>query len=74
MRGISGSGILPLAQELLTQMIGVRRKVVSLVANTPRRAGFIRYGRGRIEITNVKGLPEAPASVTARSKRNTTDC
>ena len=74
MRDISGSDTLPLTQELLAQMIGVRRNAVSLVANTPRRAGFIRFGRGRIEIINVEGPPEAPASVAARSKRDTTDC
>jgi CRP-like cAMP-binding protein len=74
MPDISGSDTLPLTRELLTQMIVARRNAVSLVANTPRRAGFIRFGRGRIEIINVEGLPEAPASVAARSKRDTTDC
>jgi CRP-like cAMP-binding protein len=59
MRDFSASDTLPLTQELLAQMIGVRRNAVSLVANTLQRAGFIRYGRGRIEITNVEGLLES---------------
>jgi CRP-like cAMP-binding protein len=59
MRDISGSDTLPLTQELLAQMIGVRRNAVSLVANTLQRAGFIRYARGRIEITSVEGLLES---------------
>lgn len=56
MRDLSGSDTLPLTQELLAQMIGVRRNAVSLVANTLQRAGFIQYRRGRIEITNAEGL------------------
>ena len=56
MRDLSGSDTLPLTQEFLAQMIGVRRNAVSLVANTLQRAGFIRYRRGSIAITNVAGL------------------
>ena len=49
---------LPLTQGFLAEMIGVRRNSVSLVANTLQQAGLIRYRRGQIEITNVKGLME----------------
>jgi CRP-like cAMP-binding protein len=59
MRDLSGSDALPLTQEFLAQMIGVRRNAVSLVANALQRAGLIRYHRGRIEITNVAGLRRA---------------
>lgn len=59
MRDLSGSDILPLTQEFLAQMIGVRRNAVSLVANTLQRAGFIQYSRGRIEIINVECLLES---------------
>jgi len=59
MRDLSGSDTLPLTQEFLAQMIGVRRNAASLVANMLQQAGFIRYRRGRIEITNAEGLMES---------------
>jgi len=57
-RDLAGSDSLPLTQEFLAQMLGVRRNSVSLVANTLQQAGFIRYHRGHIEITNLEGLKE----------------
>ena len=56
MRDSSGSDTFLLTQECLARMIGVRRNAVSLVAHALQRAGFIQYHRGRIEITNAKGL------------------
>jgi CRP-like cAMP-binding protein len=47
---------LSLTQEALAQMIGASRNSVSLVASTLQQAKFIRYSRGRIEITNLDGL------------------
>lgn len=47
---------LPLTQELLAQMIGVRRNAVSIVAHTLQQAGIIRYSRGQIEIVDVGAL------------------
>ena len=40
---LSGRNTLPLTQEFLGQMVGVRRDAVSLVANSLQRAGVIRY-------------------------------
>ena len=51
-----GGDTLPLTQEFLGQMLGVRRTSVSLVANTLQKAGLIKYARGRIQITDLKGL------------------
>ena len=48
----------PLTQELLSQMLGVRRASVSEVAATLQKAGFIRYSRGRIRILDRRGLEE----------------
>ena len=45
---------LPLTQEFLSQMIGVQRSSVSLVAGTPQKAGVIEYARGHIAILNVE--------------------
>jgi CRP-like cAMP-binding protein len=50
---------LPLTQEFLGQMMGVRRTSVSLVANTLQQAGLISYRRGRVRIVNVEGIRES---------------
>jgi CRP-like cAMP-binding protein len=49
-------GIIPLTQELLSQMLGVTRSSVSEVAGKLQAAGLIRYSRGTIEIANRNGL------------------
>jgi Crp-like helix-turn-helix domain len=59
MRDLTQSDDLTLTQELLAQMLGVRRTSVSLVAGTLQRAGLIRYRRGNIHITNVEELEQA---------------
>lgn len=45
-----------LTQEFLSQMLGVRRAGVNLVAATFQKVGFIEYSRGRIRILNRLGL------------------
>src|SRR6185436_17556551 len=57
-RDLQGSDDLVLTQEFLSQMLGVRRSSVSVVANTFQTAGFIRYSRGHIRILNLEGLRE----------------
>jgi CRP-like cAMP-binding protein len=57
-RDLQGSDDLVLTQEFLSQMLGVRRTSVSVVANTFQQAGFIRYSRGHIRILNLEGLRE----------------
>ena len=49
----------PLTQEFLAQMLGVRRASVATVASTLQEAGFIRYGRGRVRVTDRAGLEQA---------------
>ncbi|MEY9106409.1 CRP-like cAMP-binding protein [Bradyrhizobium yuanmingense] len=53
---LSDGQILPLTQEALAQMIGVRRNAISLVAHALQRAGIIHYSRGQIEIIDPKAL------------------
>jgi CRP-like cAMP-binding protein len=53
------SDALPLTQEVLSQMLGVRRTTVTLVARALQEAGLIRYKRGRIVILDRAGLEEA---------------
>jgi len=53
------SDTIPLTQQLLSEMLGVRRSSVSEVATQLQAAGLIRYTRGSIEITNREGLESA---------------
>jgi CRP-like cAMP-binding protein len=55
-RDLSASEILPLTQEALAQMIGVRRNAISLVAHALQRAGIIHYTRGQIAIIDLPAL------------------
>lgn len=48
-----------LTQEYLAVMLGVRRQSVSLVAATLQGAGYIRYTRGRVTVTDRTGLERA---------------
>jgi len=52
----TGSDHLPLTQELLAQMLGVRRTTVTILAQTLQRSGLIKYTRGHITILNREQL------------------
>jgi CRP-like cAMP-binding protein len=54
-----GEDVFPLTQEFLAQMLGVRRPSVTVVEGTLQQAGLIRSRRGRVEITNRRGLEMA---------------
>ena len=47
---------LPLTQDLISTMLGVRRSGVTVAAGAFQKAGLIRYAGGRIEILNRAGL------------------
>jgi CRP-like cAMP-binding protein len=51
-----GSDELALTQETLAEMLGVRRTTVTLLAQSLKEKGLIRYSRGHILITNRKIL------------------
>jgi CRP-like cAMP-binding protein len=63
--------IIPLTQELLSEMLGVRRSSVSEVASALQAAGFIRYSRGAIEIVDRKALEGAACECYETIKRQT---
>jgi CRP-like cAMP-binding protein len=52
------SDVLPLTQEFLSQMLGVRRTTVTFVARQLEQAGVIQNRRGRIVVVDRKGLEE----------------
>ena len=70
---LSGEDKLYLTQDFLAQMIGVQRNSVSVVAHKLQHAGIIRYNRGHIEITDLRGLEDASCecykAVSAQYKR-----
>jgi CRP-like cAMP-binding protein len=50
---------IPLTQEFLGQMLGVRRTSVTLAARLLQSAGMIRYRRGHIQVVDREGLEDA---------------
>lgn len=51
-----GVSFLPLTQEFLAEMLGVRRETVNLTARMLQNAGLIAYHRGEVEILDRGGL------------------
>ncbi len=58
-RDLIRSDTLPLTQEFLSQMLGVQRSSVTLVARSLQDAGLINYRRGRIHVLDVEGLQDS---------------
>jgi CRP-like cAMP-binding protein len=54
----TGSDLLPLTQELIAEMLVVRRTTVTLLAQALQRAGAIKYSRGHIEILDRERLKQ----------------
>jgi CRP-like cAMP-binding protein len=46
----------PMTHEFLSLMLGVRRAGITVAAGALQKAGFIRYDRGRIEVTDRPSL------------------
>jgi CRP-like cAMP-binding protein len=59
MRDLCGRDEFVITQEYLAEMIGMKRNSVSIVAHALQSAGYIRYVRGRIQITNPVGLKDS---------------
>jgi CRP-like cAMP-binding protein len=53
---------LPMTQEFLSYMLGVRRAGVSVVANALQSQGLIRQSRGRMTLLNRAGLEDKACS------------
>ena len=54
----AGRDELPLTQDSLAQMLGIRRTTVTLLARSMQVRGLITYRRGRILILDRDGLEE----------------
>jgi CRP-like cAMP-binding protein len=60
---------LTMTQELIANMLGVRREGVTEAAGSLQRAGLIRYSRGRITVLNRPGLEQQVCECYAVVKR-----
>jgi CRP-like cAMP-binding protein len=70
---LSGSNDLPLVQEYIAQMLGVRRTSVTVVARTLQEAGMIRYARGHIKLLDIPALQETACECYQTVKSNYKD-
>src|SRR3954468_4097861 len=61
--------VLPLTQEFLATMLGVRRAGVSVAAGILHKAGVIGYARGRITVLDRPGLEAAPCECCGAVRR-----
>jgi CRP-like cAMP-binding protein len=55
----AGKDTFPLTQEFLSHMLGVRRTTVNVATGMLKKAGFIRYVRGKLTIVDRAGLESA---------------
>ena len=69
---VNGDAI-PLTQEFLSQMLGVRRTTVTLAARLLQSAGMIRYRRGHIQVVDRAGLDDAACECYAAIQEHTDD-
>jgi CRP-like cAMP-binding protein len=67
---LHGSDVLPLTQEYIAQMLGVRRTSVSVVAHTLQRAGMISYKRGHIKLIDIAALQQTACECYQTVKMN----
>ena len=58
-RDLSQTDTLLFTQEYLSELLGVRRTSVTVVAHTLQAAGLIKYSRGKIQILDADGLQES---------------
>jgi hypothetical protein len=58
-RDRDGSDQFPRTRDFLSQMFGVRRATVSLIAGAIRHVGPIKYSRGKVTVPDRADLDEA---------------
>jgi CRP-like cAMP-binding protein len=69
-RDRSDNDVIPLTHEFLSEMLGVQRTTVTMLAKELQELGLITYRRGRIEITDRHSLEDRACECyeTARRK------
>jgi CRP-like cAMP-binding protein len=67
-RDLLHSEEIPLTQEFLADMLGVRRTSVTLIAKALQSAGLITYRRGHIRMLDVEGLQDSACECYATLK------
>ena len=68
------SNELAMTQELIANMLGVRREGVTEAAGKLQDAGLIRYRRGRSPCSIARAWKRGRASATRWSRRSSTAC
>ena len=63
--------VIPLTQEFLGQMLGVRRTTVTVAARLLQSAGMIRYRRGLVQVVDRPALEEIACECYAVVKSGT---
>jgi CRP-like cAMP-binding protein len=67
---LHGGHELPLTQEYIAEMLGVRRTSVTLIARTLQEAGMIQYTRGHIMLLDVRALQDTACECYQTVKLN----
>ena len=67
---LHGSEELPLTQEYIAEMLGVRRTSVTVVARTLQEAGMISYTRGHIRLSDIPALKDTACECYETVKLN----
>jgi CRP-like cAMP-binding protein len=62
---------LPLTQEFMAQMLGVRRSTVTVLAGKLQELGLIRYHRGHVVVLDRAGLEKTACECYAAIRRRT---
>ena len=62
-----------LTHELISQMLGVRRSGVTVIAGSFQKAGIIRYNRGTIEIIDNRKLEATACECYRTISRQTSE-
>jgi CRP-like cAMP-binding protein len=72
-RDRSDSDVLSLTHEFISDMLGVQRTSVTLIARELQTEGLIRYRRGRVEIVDRDGLEKKACECYAVTRRKNED-
>ncbi|HUI97571.1 MAG TPA: Crp/Fnr family transcriptional regulator [Xanthobacteraceae bacterium] len=71
MQDHTGADVLPFTQEMVGQMLGVRRATITLVARLLQSGDMIRWIRGKVEILDRDALERAACECHAASRQRT---